>query len=300
VSSPYESRRSPPPGAASVGSMPSLTRFGGDGPGVGSFGLTDPSARVPRGDGRTGSGRIGSVVVGLVPLGIVIGCGLWAANTASSLLTGLLLFLLGGSIGALAGGMLSVALGHLSIARPPRRSAVDRRARLLVRPSDERAWRLCEIGFALAASAGWADRTVDPARRVPAILFSAVRRSLVVDRQYEDAQCALAHESLADLARDTLAGVAEERAALDAVEENLRAVLATATGIDLRRERIAQERRAAQEERALRARLTGRSAAVSDPIESHLQADSSAGLAAEAAAVSQLLAESDALLHDLD
>jgi hypothetical protein len=279
--------------------MPSLTRVGGHGPGVGSFELTDPAARVPRGDGRAVSRRIGRAVVGLIPVATVIGCGLWAASTASTLLTGLLLLLLGGAVGALVAGMLAVALSNLPGPRTLRRSD-DRRTRLLVRPPDERAWRLCEIGSALAESAAWADRTVDPSRRVPAILFSAVGRSLVVDRQYQDAQRALAHESLADLARDTLAGVAEERAALDAVEENLRAVLATATGIDMRRERLAQERRAAQEERALRARLTGRTAAVSDPIESQLQADSSAGLAAEAAAVSQLLAESDALLHDLD
>jgi len=289
----------PPPRSPGAGSMPSLARFHDAGETADRYVISDPTA--PRRRRRTRPARsIGfrDVLVGMASLGTVIGCALWAASHAGSLLGGLLLSLLGGAVGALLGGMLAVALGNLPRSRL-HRDPDDGVPKRVVRPADERAWRLCEIGAALAGSTSWADRIVDPGRRVPAILWSAVVRALVIDRQYADAQRAVAHTSLADLARETMARVAEERAALDAVEANLRAVLAAATGID----QLERDRRAAAarrwEEHELRTRLTGQYAAF-DHLESHDQADRSAGLAAEAEVVAELLAESDAMLRDLD
>lgn len=296
------------PGEPGSGPMPSLARFRGAG-GPGSTGgwyvVTKPGGRADRGlDPPVRSDRVRNVLVGVLSMGTVVGCALWAASHAGSLLGGLLLLLLGGSVGALAGGMVAVLLGGLSLPALGRRRDRDDRHRRVVRPADERAWRLCELGEALAASESWGDRTIDRDRRVPGILWSAVDRSLVVDRQFRDAERAVAHASLADLAQDTLARVAAERESLDAVEENLRAVLAAATRLDGLRARRALDRRSAQdrerEERELRARLTGRAAATGRPVESYLQADSSAGLAAEAEVVAELLAESDAMLRDLD
>ena len=284
--------------------MPSLTHFGGNGNGSGWFVLTDPSPGRRRRRRRSlPSIGLRTIVVGILGLGSVLGSALWAASHAGSLLGGLLLALLGGSIGALVGGMLAVIFSHLPGPRI-RGDRDDGSPRLVVRPVDERAWRLCQIGAALAESRSWADRTVDPTRRAPEILWSAVGRSLVVDRQYADAQRAAAHASLADLAQDTLARVAGERASLEAIEANLRAVLVAATGIDQRRAQLAADWRSAherqREEQQLRARLTGQQAGRGNPVESHLQADSSAGLAAEAQVISELLAESDAMLRDMD
>lgn len=303
MSSPSPSRRASP-GPAPAGSMPSLAWFAGTGAGTGWYVITEPGGRADRiVDVPVRSDRFRNVVVGVVSLGTVVGCALWAASHAGSLLGALLLLLLGGSVGALVGGMLAVLLRNLHVPTPgPRRD--DGRKRRVVRPSDERAWRLCEIGAALAASQAWTDRTIDRERRVPAILWSAVDRSLVVDRRFRDAQRAAAHVSLEDLSRDALAQVAAERESLGAVEANLRAVLAAATGLDQLRSRLAQDRRSAQarrqEEQELRNRLTGRHAISGSPVESHLHADSSAGLAAEAEVVADLLARSDAMLHDLE
>jgi hypothetical protein len=282
--------------------MPSLARFRGPGDGTGWFVITHPAGRAQRREVPAPTGRLRSAVIGLVSFAAVLGCALWAASQAGSLLGALLLLVLGGSVGALVGGMLAVALGSLPSPglRLARRRSDDDGRRRVVRPSDERAWRLCEIGAALAATTSWSDRTVDRDRRVPAILWSAVQRSLVVDRQFQDAQRAAAHASLADLAQDTLTRLAEERASLDAIEANLRAVLAAAGGIDQRRAQLALDRERRREERELRTRLTGQQASLADPLESHLQADRSAGVAAEAEVVAELLAESDAMLRDLD
>ena len=294
---------------AGTGSMPSLARLAGA-DGVGWFIVTDPNHQQPRRRPiRVSSAAVRRAVVGVIALACVLGSALWAASRADSLLSGLLLLLLGGSAGALLGGMATVLLGGLPARRRPARpgegaGVVPAGPRHVVRPSDGRAWRLCEIAALLAESTAWADRTVDPERRVPSIIWSAVGRSLLVDRQYQDAQRAADHPSLEDLARDTLARIAAERASLDLIEANLRAVLTTAVGIDERRAQARQDRRSAQqralEERELRARLAGRGAVAGSPVESHLQADTSAGLAAEAEVVAELLARSDAMLRDLD
>jgi len=61
-------------------------------------------------------------------------------------------------------------LGGLPARRRPARpgegaGVVPAGPRHVVRPSDGRAWRLCEIAALLAESKAWADRTVDPERR---------------------------------------------------------------------------------------------------------------------------------------
>jgi hypothetical protein len=101
--------------------------------------------------------------------------------------------------------------------------------------------------------------------------------------------------------------VERERESLDAIELNLRRVLATAQDIDRQRERRAREREKRAEERELRARMAGSfgsavetSGSTGSPTESDQHADVSAGMAAEAEAIAELLAASDALLHDLD
>ena len=124
--------------------------------------------------------------------------------------------------------------------------------------------------------------------------------SLAVDRQYLGAERALGHESLHDLGRETLARVERERESLDAIELNLRTVLATAQDIDRQRERRAKEREKRAEERELRTRMTGSFGSAVEPTESDQPADVSAGMAAEAEAIAELLAASDMLLHDLD
>ena len=179
--------------------------------------------------------------------------------------------------------------------------SADNAPRLRVQPSEERAWQLCETAAALAETSSWTDRTVDPARRAPAILWAAVGRSLKVERQYLDVQRALTHESLQDLGRETLARVERERESLDAVEVNLGTVLATARDIDRRRAELEQERAASGPRSASCAAgwpaATARSTGAAD---SDRQADLAAGLAAETEAIAGLLADSDALLQDLD
>ena len=175
----------------------------------------------------------------------------------------------------------------------------DERPRLRVAPTNERAWRLCETVAGIATTHSWTDRTVDPQRRAPAILWEAVGRSLAVERQYLDAERALGHESLHDLGRETLARVERERESLDAIELNLRRVLATAQDIDRQRERRAREREKRAEERELRTRMAGSFGSAVEPTESDQHADVSAGMAAEAEAIAELLAASDALLNEL-
>jgi hypothetical protein len=282
----------------SVEQLPSLARFQrlGD-PGGGWYVLVDPAGR------HTALGRaersidFGPLIRTVIFVACIVGCGLWAARDRTVTPVTLLFFLLGGSGGALLGGLvvsLVKGLPHTWHRFP------DDGPRLRVLPSDERAWRLCETVAALAATSSWTDRTVDPRRRAPAILWAAAGRSLEVERQYQDAQRALDHESLQDLGRETLARVQRERESLDAVEANLSAVLATARGIDGRRAELEQMRRKRAAERELRSRMAGSHASLADIADSDRQADLSAGLAAEAGAIADLLAASDALLHDLD
>lgn len=296
MSSPLESPGSPAPITTSSTSMPSLAKFQRQGADRGWYVLVDPAGRYPAQARPERSVDFGPAIRGLIFLICILGFGLWAAHNRVSTPEALLFFLLGGCGGVVLGGVLSALVTRL----PVTWRRADERPRLRVAPADERAWRLCETVAGLAATSSWTDKTVDPQRRAPAILWAAVGRSLVVERQYLDAQRALGHESLHDLGRETLAGVERERESLDAIELNLRAVLATAQDIDRQRERRAKERAKRAEERELRARMAGSSGSAVEPTRSDQHADVSAGMAAEAQAIAELLAASDMLLDDLD
>ena len=281
----------------SAASMPSLAKLQRHGEDRGWYIVVDPAGRHPAQGRSERSVDFGPAIRTVIFLICIVGCGVWAARDKSSTPVAMLFFLLGGAGGALIGGMLVVLTGGLPHTW---HRSTDDGPRLRVQPGDERAWRLCETVAALAETTSWTDRTVDPKRRAPAILWAAVSRSLEIERQYLDAERALSHESLQALGQETLARVERERASLDAIETNLRTVLATAQDVDRRRAELDQLRQKRAEERELRSRMAGNQAALADQAAAEHQADLSAGLAAEAAAVADLLAASDALLHDLD
>ena len=296
MSSPRESPGSPSPIGAGLPSMPSLAKYQHRDADRGWYVLADPAGRYPAQARSERALDFGPAIRAVIFLICIVGCGLWAGQDRESTPVALLFFLLGGSGGAIIGGALSALVTRL----PVTWRRADERPRLRVAPADERAWRLCETVEGLAATNSWTDRTVDPQRRAPAILWAAVGRSLTVERQNLDAERALGHESLHDLGRQTLARVERERESLDAIELNLRGVLATAQNIDRQRERQAREREKRAEERELRTRMAGGFGAAVEPTESDQHADASAGMAAEAEAIAELLAASDALLDDLD
>lgn len=276
--------------------MPSLARFQRPGDGRAWYVVVDPAGRFTAEGRAERSIDLGPAIRTLIFLVCIVGCGWWAAQDRSSTPVTLLFFLLGGSGGALLGGLVNALLRGL-----PHHWhwPGDDAPRLRVQPTDMRAWRLCETVAALAETSSWVDRTVDPARRAPAILWAAVGRSLEVERQHQDAERALTHDSLQDLGRATLAQVERERESLDAVEANLRTVLATALDLDRQRIELERVRRKRAEERELRGRMAGHGS-LTGQADSDRQADLAAGLAAEAEAIADLLAASDALLHDLD
>ena len=296
MSSPLDSPGSPAIIQTSTTSMPSLAKFQRPGADRGWYILADPAGRYPAQARSERTFDFGPAIRSVIFLICIIGCGLWAAHDKASAPVALLFFLLGGCGGVVIGGALSALVTRL----PVTWRRADERPRLRVGPADERAWRLCETVAVLAATNSWTDKTVDPQRRAPAILWAAVGRSLAVERQYLDAQRALGHESLHDLGRETLARVERERESLDAIERNLRRVLATAQDIDRQRERRARERAKRAEERELRIRMAGSLGSAIEPTASDQHADVSAGMAAEAEAIAALLAASDMLLHDLD
>ena len=296
MSSPLESPGSPALITTSTTSMPSLAKFQRPGGDHGWYVLADPAGRYPAQARSERAFDFAPAIRSVIFLICIVGCGVWAAHDKASTPGALLFFLLGGCGGVIIGGALSALVTRL----PVTWRRADERPRLRVVPADERAWRLCETVAGLAATNSWTDRTVDPQRRAPAILWEAVGRSLAVERQYLDAQRALGHESLHDLGRETLARVERERESLDAIELNLRTVLATAQDIDRQRERRAKEREKRAEERELRTRMAGSVGSAVEPTESDEPADVSAGMAAEAEAIAELLAASDVLLHDLD
>jgi hypothetical protein len=276
--------------------MPSLAKFQRRDADRGWYILADPAGRYAAQARSERTFDFGPAIRSVIFLICIIGCGAWAAHDKVGTPVALLFFLLGGCGGVVIGGALSALVTHLPVTWP----RADERPRLRVAPADERAWRLCETVAGLAATNSWTNQTVDPQRRAPAILWEAVGRSLAVERQYLDAQRALDHESLHDLGRDTLARVERERESLDAIELNLRRVLARAQDIDRQRQRRARERQKRAEERELRTRMAGSFGSAVEPSELDQHADVSAGMAAEAEAIAELLAASDVLLHDLD
>ena len=157
---------------------------------------------------------------------------------------------------------------YLDKGRERRRPAAFAR----VTRKDELAWQMCETVHELATCRSWVDRTVDPQRRIPVLLWAAVRRSVEVETQ---------------------------RAALVSVAENLRAIRDAASQVDRTRNQRVRQQQAARdeqlEERQLRSALLGTSTSAA-PEHSENRADAAAGLAAEAETIAVLLADTDRLL----
>lgn len=172
-----------------------------------------------------------------------------------------------------------------------------------VGPGDGRARRLCEIAAQISQCQAWRNGTVDAGRQVPAILWSAVGRALTLEQRRRDAERALRHDSLRELAQHTLLTTKRELGSLGLVEDNLNRVLVIAWSLSERPAQLARDaearRRRKAEEQELRARLSY--SFIADPVqESDEQADRSAGLLAEVTVVSELLAASDRMLRNND
>ncbi|MER5673980.1 hypothetical protein [Pseudonocardia alni] len=170
----------------------------------------------------------------------------------------------------------------------------------VVTPDDSAAWRLCVLAGKIAVTGPWQDRTIDIARQLPVLLWSGVGRCLAVDQRRRDAEAALEHETLQDIARTTLADVADEMRRLDAVEGHLTEVLDASARLTRHRERMAAEdtieknRRA--EERRLRQKLLHDAPTGPDPGADD-EVDRTAGLSAEVNAVADLLTASEIALR---
>lgn len=188
-------------------------------------------------------------------------------------------------------GKQQVILGAVAAALPRPGAAPVR-----VEPGNTQAWELCTVAGRLTATTAWQQGLVDATRRVPELLWSAARRSVVLDAEQSDVERAQAHGSLHDLARQTGERIAAERAAIDAVLQNLRGVLGAAEAVDqLGRDQL-DAARARREEIELRNRMLR----THDPLareQSHERADGAAGLAAESAEIARLLAVADRYLE---
>lgn len=198
--------------------------------------------------------------------------------------------------GGLAAMPLFALMGYLDKGRERGRPEAFAR----VTRKNELAWQMCETVEQLATCRAWVDRTVDPQRRVPVLLWAAVRRSMEVERQRDAVFRARSHPSLDDLARDAAAKADQERAALVIVAENLRAICDAASQVDRTRTQRARQQQATRdkqiEERRLRTTLLGSSTSAAPELSEH-RADAAAGLAAEAETIAVLLADTDRLLH---
>lgn len=209
------------------------------------------------------------------------------------------------------GGVLALLLlklaQHMDTVRRRHRPGLFAR----VTPRNTLAWQMCEMVHDLVKCRSWVDRTVDPQRRIPVLLWAAVRRSLEVEEQRNAVARARSHPDLAELVREASARTARERAALHTVVKNLRAIRDAARQVDhTRDERVRQQRAAREEqleeqrivrekqleEQQLRSALVGTSASVAPELSEH-RADAAAGLAAEAETIAALLADTDRLLH---
>lgn len=287
-------------------SMPSLARFRDSFTDSAWYVLADPGG--PYRINSTGEVvvehrryRTGHVIL---PVTAATG-GTVAAVQAVDALSGVAFFAGGAMGGLVVGGLFA---GTVALIRRSRRQLEERSEHRwrsqVVQTAGSQAWRLCELALRIAGVGAWADGTVDPARRVPSILWTAVKRARLTELQHSDAVRALDHESLSELARERLERIARERASLDAIESNLHKVLETAQKIDEQRQRSAEEQQRKalrrQEEAELRRRLTGVSALVSDPARAEDEVDRSAGVVAEAEEIARLLVESDLMLKELD
>ncbi len=232
--------------------------------------------------------------------------GVSLALTASPWEWALPFFVVGAVCGLMVGTLVSLPVVGVSWAIQLLADLRNGRPRFIggIGNKSSQAWRLCDLAWHLGRVGSWRDKTVDPERRVAPIVWSAVERSLAAESHNADAVRALGHPNLKTLAESTLARIGQERRSLAAVESNLQKVLETARGIDAARVRAADDRKVAQrrraEEQELLVRLTGdHGRRGADGAVSELQAERSAGLAAEAQAIADWLAESDKMLRDL-
>jgi hypothetical protein len=172
---------------------------------------------------------------------------------------------------------------------------------LRVCPDDDLAWRLCRVTEGVSRTGAWRDGTVDPSRQVAVISWSAIGRSLTAARQLADAKRATTHPSLASAAGEAITKLEQEIDALEHIYLNLGRVLLAAKSVDEQREAAERRRKdqiaRSREEAELRQKFSGVAPAL-DLHDSLTQADRSAGSAAEADAIAQLLADSDGLLRD--
>jgi hypothetical protein len=199
-------------------------------------------------------------------------------------------------VGGVVGLPMFKVMEYLDKGRERRRPEAFAR----VTHQNDQARQMCEAAHDLAKCRSWIDRTVDPQRRIPLLLWTAVRRSLELEKQQDAVSRARSHPSLDDLAREAAAKIAREHAALSIVAQNLQAIRDAARQVDRTREARAQQRKAdrekQQEEMHLRSVLLGTSTSPS-PENSERRADAAAGLAAEAETVAALLADTDRILH---
>jgi hypothetical protein len=243
-----------------------------------------------------------SVALAFAPIGAIVAA---ASAGAIGWWWAPVLFVLGALAGFVAGAIASIPFVGASWVY---QSIVNRRRsnRGFLQVTDRRsqAWTMCDLAWQIAGLDSWRDRTVDPERRAPSIVWSAVERITGLDREYPDAARALTHPSLKELAEEKIRRIEEERESLKCIEGNLRKVVDTARAIDAARAQTAWEREIAKQRRAeeqeLRGRLTGndRQGSTTDDV-SNRRADESAGLAAEAKAIAGWLAESDRMLRDI-
>jgi hypothetical protein len=286
--------------------MPSLGRF--------RRGLDEPWFTVVAPGGRyeidvaTGSFRS----IGSSRWSILVGVGLMVLSVfcagVALLITGQWGAALGVvAVGVLLGLIVGTNIGAAVDRTIHRRKDAEDRAKnrvggYVVTRAYERAWMFCELADGTARTESWDDFTVDADRKVPELLFAAVQRALATDDSHNDAAKALQHESLRELAEQTLAAVRWERADLDAIRGNLESVLATARKIDQRHLEDEtdqrEERRRRAEEADLLRRLSKHDLSQADRLISEDRADESAGLAAEVAYVADVLVKSDNLLRN--
>lgn len=291
----------PPPPVVDVDpALPTLGRSCLRGVSSGFYLLCRPGRLVIRPHGGSSSvfTRVLFALAWLIPVGFFIAS---LMQTLSRDATWWLPAVLAAVITAVVGGGIS-ALPVIGLAGYLDKSRERRRPEAVARVTrdNELGWQLCETVQGLVACRSWVDRTVDPQRRIPVLLWTAVQRSIEVETQRDAVFRARSHPSLDDLARDAAAKAAREHTALASVAKNLRTIRDAAEQVDRTRTQREQQQRAARnkqlEERQLRSTLLGTITSAA-PQHSDNRADAAAGLAAQAETIAALLADTDRLLH---
>jgi hypothetical protein len=286
-----------PPRATAI---PSLVKFPRYRPESGWYLAVDPSGRYSiREDDGAVLGDHGEIPALLIGLTSVFACAAGVSSCAWSIEWVIPFFVLGGFGGVIIGFLLATAVMAVAGCEPTPAVDVHR-----VESTDTLGWRLCELVARLGRAESWIEATIDQQRLAPSILWTALGRALIVDRQYSQFRIALHHGSLPGATRETLMTMACERRSLAAVEAYLRQVLDTAIGIDQRRARMQHDRQLLRarhrQQGALRGQLFDVSAAMSAAGDSDRAADAAAGLAAEVDVVAGWLTDADAMLGGAD